>query len=681
VGESVPAIVGRERELASVAAFLQAGGGERALLLTGEPGIGKTVLFEAGLAAAPGRVLARRQRPEQRSPGLRELFAGVAPNELPAPQRRALQEPGEADPQALRLGVLGALRALAADGPVVVAVDDLASLDAPCEAALARAALRLQEAPVRFLLTRSAGDPSELEQALLRPGLERLAVGPLPLAALRRVLPEADPAAGGNPRLARALAAGDEATVSATLDAIVGRPLASLAPKAAGLLLRVALAGEVGATGLDGLDDAVEARVVVVDHGRVRPAHPLLARRAWQRAGEDELRELAGVPGIAGQTAAHAARTAAAGQPAEAAQLARIALLLGDPPGARLLARETSPEEALERAPGDPWALALAALDAASEVRAVAQAETRATRALERSAGNQELEQLALTALRLAQVLRGDAIVEPADVLAEALRGDAEEAERLAPAALERGGWEALQARHALGLAALLRQEPARAVPHLRGVWDRCLREGVQNPEAFPVGPDLVEALLGAGAATDAAAVAGRLAVLANDHPHPRSTLAARRSAALLTLATSPAEAAAVEALEQAAAAYGRLDLRHDEARTWLSLGTALREARRWGAARSALQRAAEAFDELEARGWAELARGQLARVGARRPYAQGELTPAERRVVELAAAGLSNKEIAAQLVVTVNTVEVHLSRAYTKLGVRSRAHLAAKLA
>jgi DNA-binding NarL/FixJ family response regulator len=46
-----------------------------------------------------------------------------------------------------------------------------------------------------------------------------------------------------------------------------------------------------------------------------------------------------------------------------------------------------------------------------------------------------------------------------------------------------------------------------------------------------------------------------------------------------------------------------------------------------------------------------------------------------------LAAEGLSNKEIAAALYVTVNTVEVHLARAYPKLGVRSRAQLARRLA
>ena len=57
-----------------------------------------------------------------------------------------------------------------------------------------------------------------------------------------------------------------------------------------------------------------------------------------------------------------------------------------------------------------------------------------------------------------------------------------------------------------------------------------------------------------------------------------------------------------------------------------------------------------------------------------------GGLTPGERRVAELAAAGLSNKQVAARLYLSVATVEAHLSRAYAKLGVTSRAQLAQRL-
>jgi DNA-binding CsgD family transcriptional regulator len=90
---------------------------------------------------------------------------------------------------------------------------------------------------------------------------------------------------------------------------------------------------------------------------------------------------------------------------------------------------------------------------------------------------------------------------------------------------------------------------------------------------------------------------------------------------------------------------------------------------------------AAEAFDELGSAGWAEEVRAELERVGGRRPQRDNELTPAERRVVELAANGASNKEIAQALFVSIHTVETHLTHSYAKLGLRSRAQLARRLA
>ena len=84
-------------------------------------------------------------------------------------------------------------------------------------------------------------------------------------------------------------------------------------------------------------------------------------------------------------------------------------------------------------------------------------------------------------------------------------------------------------------------------------------------------------------------------------------------------------------------------------------------------------------YEAIGSSGWAAEARSDLSRVGARRPT-QGVLTPTERRVAALAVDGLSNKEIARGLVVTVNTVEFHLRNAYAKLGIRSRTQLAPRL-
>ena len=96
--------------------------------------------------------------------------------------------------------------------------------------------------------------------------------------------------------------------------------------------------------------------------------------------------------------------------------------------------------------------------------------------------------------------------------------------------------------------------------------------------------------------------------------------------------------------------------------------------------ARTALSEALAAFDELGARLWSEKARGELARIGGRTPAGTG-LTASEERVAALVAEGLTNKQVAGRLFVTDRTVEGHLSRIYAKLGLRSRAELAAHFA
>jgi DNA-binding CsgD family transcriptional regulator len=269
--------------------------------------------------------------------------------------------------------------------------------------------------------------------------------------------------------------------------------------------------------------------------------------------------------------------------------------------------------------------------------------------------------------------------------LVAAGRGLPDEAQRWAATAIasaEATGirWDALEAMRARGMAFVLAGEPGDAAEELRAVWEHTEREGVDDPGVFPVAPDLVEALVALGEPDEASAVGSRLAALAEAQEHPWGRATARRCIALVQLAQAQDDSA-VATIEQAAEEYAGLGLRFDRARTLLSLGRVQRRFRHWGAARDALDRAAAAFDELGSAGWAGQARSELARAGARRPAQRGELTPAERRVAELAAEGLANKEIARALVVTVSTVEFHLSNVYAKLGVRSRAALAARLA
>ena len=72
---------------------------------------------------------------------------------------------------------------------------------------------------------------------------------------------------------------------------------------------------------------------------------------------------------------------------------------------------------------------------------------------------------------------------------------------------------------------------------------------------------------------------------------------------------------------------------------------------------------------------WADRARAELARVNVA-PTRNLTLTSSERRVAELAASGMTNRDIAAALFISPKTVEANLARVYRKLGIRTRAEL-----
>jgi DNA-binding NarL/FixJ family response regulator len=261
-------------------------------------------------------------------------------------------------------------------------------------------------------------------------------------------------------------------------------------------------------------------------------------------------------------------------------------------------------------------------------------------------------------------------------------RGDVKEArhwaaETLACAKAVGSRWDELEARRARALSALLDQAPKPAVEDLQAVWQHCEQEGVLDPGAFPVAPELVEALVELSATESARGVTERLGQLADEQDHPWARASEKRCRALVMLASGDQNDTGAALMVDAVGDFERLELRFDVARCQLGLGRSLRRAKQWRAAREALEAAVARFAAIGSAGWADRARAELARVGARRPRAGGvELTPSERQVVELAADGLANKQIASTLNVAVNTVEVHLARAYAKLGVHSRSQL-----
>jgi len=154
------------------------------------------------------------------------------------------------------------------------------------------------------------------------------------------------------------------------------------------------------------------------------------------------------------------------------------------------------------------------------------------------------------------------------------------------------------------------------------------------------------------------------------------------RGAARRVLAAVVAEP--IPLLEQAVTMLAESPARLEHTRALVALGAALRRANRRADARAPLRQALDQADRGGMRLLARRAREELNAVGARPRRSAlsgpGALTPAEHRVAQLAAEGHGNRAIAERLYVTQRTVETHLTHVFQKLGISSRAELAAAL-
>jgi DNA-binding CsgD family transcriptional regulator len=224
----------------------------------------------------------------------------------------------------------------------------------------------------------------------------------------------------------------------------------------------------------------------------------------------------------------------------------------------------------------------------------------------------------------------------------------------------------------ARGLCALGAGRPAEAVDELLAACTGPARRDVLVRAV----PDLVEAALRAGRTAEVVEPVDDLRRWGAHAGTGRAQALALRVRALLDDGDG-AEAAFTAAIEL----QRRPDAPWDRARTHLGLGGWLRRRRRRADARTHLAEAAALFERLDARPWAAQARAELAALGegAVEPAspAAPRLTPQELQVVRLAATGLSNKDIGAQLFLSPRTVGHHLYRAYPKLGVTRRIELA----
>lgn len=263
--------------------------------------------------------------------------------------------------------------------------------------------------------------------------------------------------------------------------------------------------------------------------------------------------------------------------------------------------------------------------------------------------------------------------------LVHAHLGDVTAAREAAAEALELSGDEVaigwLNAGWALGVLELGRGDPAAAHAALDPLCVHAEREGIGEPGTTRFIFDDIEALVALGRTKEAEERLSIVEAHARRLDRPCALGASARCHGLLAAAAGDA-AGALVAFERALVEHARAPSPLDRARILLAQGVALRRARRKREARVALTEAQAIFDGLGAALFAGRARAELARIGGRTSSGD-ELTSAERRVAELVAQGLTNREVAAAAFVTPKTVEFHLRNIFRKLDIRSRAQLA----
>lgn len=228
------------------------------------------------------------------------------------------------------------------------------------------------------------------------------------------------------------------------------------------------------------------------------------------------------------------------------------------------------------------------------------------------------------------------------------------------------------------GRLRLAQADPDRAVADLAAIVDRNAARGRERVEP-PWRPLLTEALVLAGRAEEASEVAAVYGELAERWGTPRAHGHVARLRALLA-----PRARAIPLLEEACAHFTASHARLELARALAELGAHRRAAGDRRAARAILRDAHEVAHACHATALCERSRAELLLAGGRpRPPAgagAGALTPAERRVAELAAQGATNREIARRLYLSPKTIEMHLRSTYRKLDLAGRAGLAAAL-
>jgi DNA-binding NarL/FixJ family response regulator len=185
---------------------------------------------------------------------------------------------------------------------------------------------------------------------------------------------------------------------------------------------------------------------------------------------------------------------------------------------------------------------------------------------------------------------------------------------------------------------------------------------------------DAIEALVQLGRLAEAEPLVEALERNGRRLDRPWMLAAGARGRSMLLASLGDLDAA-TEAAQRAMAEHDRLAMPFERARTLLQLGQLQRRQRKKESAKASLREAFDTFDKLNVPLWADRVRSELVRVNVG-PRQSGQLTPSERRVAELAASGMKNRDVAAELFISPKTVEANLARIYRKLGIKSRAEL-----
>ena len=264
-----------------------------------------------------------------------------------------------------------------------------------------------------------------------------------------------------------------------------------------------------------------------------------------------------------------------------------------------------------------------------------------------------------------------------------AVTGDFDEAERMIAAYGLAGELPPLMilnpTLNARGVLRLAQRRFEDAERDFLELGERQARWGMRRPSP-PWRSGAALARIGQGRSEEAVGLAAEELEMARTWDTPRAISIATRALALTRSAED-----SIEGLSEAVAVLEGTPWKLDRARARCDLGSALRRTGRRREGREALAVAMDEANSCGAEPLAELAAEELRASGARprRRAISGleALTPSERRVADLAAAGRTNREIAQELFVTMATVETHLTRVYRKLDLDGRAGLAGALA